>query len=94
MWPFKRRPSGRRLIATAITEGFKLMADTINDLITSLNDNTNLVAARIDRLIAALPVGTVVTADQVAQLQAVSDHLKALGSDPANPVPDAPPTAA
>lgn len=61
------------------------MANAIDDLVTSLNDNTNLVAARIDRLITA--VGNNVTPEQLAELTAISDHLKALGQDPANPVP-------
>ena len=27
------------------------------------------------------------TPEQLAELQSISDHLKALGADPANPVP-------
>lgn len=68
--------------------GEQLMGTQLDTLITNLNDNTNAVAARIDRLIAQL--GDVVSPTQLAELQAVSDHLKTLGQDPGNPVPPAP----
>lgn len=65
---------------------------TLEDLITSLNDNTNAVATHLDKLTAELAAaGQAPTAGQLATLQAISDHLKALGSDPANPVPATPP---
>lgn len=63
----------------------------VADIISSLNANTNAVSTRLDALIAE--VGSNITPDQVASLQAVSDHLKALGADPTNPVPAAPAAA-
>lgn len=73
----------------------KLIMATLADIITALNDNTNAVATRIDALVAAvqatkLPDGSmVITADQVASISAVSDHLKQLGANPTNPIPPA-----
>lgn len=71
-----------------LINGENLMATQLDALISALNDNTNAVAARIDKLISEL--GDVVTPTQLAELQTVSDHLKALGQDPGNPVPPAP----
>lgn len=68
------------------------MASQLDTLIQSLNDNTNAVSARSDKLISEL--GDAATPEQIAELQAVSDHLKALGQDPENPVPAAPAPAA
>jgi len=87
MWPFTST-RGHRIIAHAITEGFQLMADKFTDLIAAFNDGTNAVAARIDRLIAAL--GNNATDEQIAEMTALSTHLKELGQDPANPVPTPP----
>lgn len=61
------------------------MADKFDDLIAAFNDGTNAVAARIDRLIASL--GNNASDAQIAELTAISTHLKELGQDPANPVP-------
>lgn len=61
------------------------MADKFDDLIAAFNDGTNAVAARIDRLTASL--GNNATPEQLAELTAISAHLKELGQDPANPVP-------
>ena len=71
-----------------LVNGENLMASQLDTLIQALNDNTNAVSARIDKLISEL--GDVVTPAQLAELQAVSDHLKTLGQDPQNPVPPAP----
>ena len=71
-----------------VTEGKALM--DLRTVITDLNTNTTAVAARIDRIIAAGPTPT--PAD-FADLQAISDHLKAMGTDPAAPVPPLPPAA-
>lgn len=65
------------------------MANELDAVIASLNANTNTVATRIDNLIAALAAsGQAPTPEQLAELNTISDHLKALGADPANPVPD------
>lgn len=70
------------------------MALNLSDLIVALNDNTNAVAARLDKLTADLAAaGSAPTTEQLAALQAISDHLKALGSDPNLPVPAPPPAA-
>lgn len=62
----------------------------LDDIITSLNDNTNQVASRLDHMIAQLQTTSQApTAGQLQELQAISDHLKALGSDTTNPIPGA-----
>ncbi len=77
----------------AIITGEQIVATQLDQIITDLNDNTNAVSARIDRLTAAIQnQGNTITPDQLAELQAVSDHLKTLGQDPANPVPSVPAT--
>jgi len=76
-----------RVLDELLRKEHKIMSQ-LSDLITALNDNTNLVAAKLDKLAAELAAaGTAPTPEQLAQLQGISDHLKALGSDPANPVP-------
>jgi hypothetical protein len=57
----------------------------LDDLTKQIDDETNAIAAKIDSL--QLKAGDAVTAEQLAALQAVSDRLKTLGADPANPVP-------
>lgn len=74
----------------ALITGEQIVATQLDQIIADLNTNTNAVSARLDRIIAQL--GNTVSPDQIAQLQAVSDHLKALGQDPANPVPTVPAT--
>lgn len=78
-----------------LTKELKNMANELDTVIADLNANTNTVATRIDNLIAALSAaGTAPTPEQLAELGAISSHLKALGSDPANPVPSpAPPVS-
>ena len=64
---------------------------TLDDLITAINDETNVVANRIDNLkselAAALSQGSPVTQAQLDELAAISTRLQGLGADPANPVP-------
>lgn len=77
-----------------LVAGENLMATQLDTLIQSLNDNTNAVSARIDRLVATIGnQDNQVTPAELAELQALSDHLKALGQDPQNPVPPVPPQA-
>lgn len=66
----------------------------LSQVISDLDSNTNLVAAKLDKLIADLQAaqGQAPTQAQLDQLAAISSHLKALGSDPAAPVPSVPPT--
>lgn len=54
-------------------------------LITQLNDETNQIQSRIDRLIAGLQ--DVATPEQLAELTAISGRLTVLGQDPSNPIP-------
>lgn len=78
-------------------EGIKNVMADLASIIADLNTNTNAVAARVDQLgtelAAAQVAGTAPTSDQLASLQAISDHLKALGADPAAPIPAPPPAA-
>lgn len=74
-----------------------IMSDQINAALAKLASDfdaeTNAVAAKLDALAAALATSvasqTPVNPAVMAQLQAVSDRLKALGSDPAQPIPPA-----
>lgn len=75
-------------LLVAILNGERTLSTSLDTVIADLNANTNAVSARLDILIAE--VGDAVTPAQTAALQAISDHLKALGQDPANPVPAAP----
>lgn len=96
-----------RLGLTA-TQGRQLMAtiDTVEGLITELKANTDLVATKLDlqtaeiaKLKTQVSAGTPVSQEQLdalsANLQPITDHLKAMGADPTNPIPlppAAPPT--
>lgn len=84
------RQNHHTALLSAIITGGQIVATQLDQIISDLNTNTNAVSARLDKIIAQL--GDAVTPDQLAQLQAVSDHLKALGQDPANPVPTVPGT--
>lgn len=78
------------------------MADvqSVKQLVSDLNDETNTVAAKIDAQAAAIQAlkdqiaqGSPVTQqdlDEIASgLAPISDRLKALGADPAQPIPPA-----
>ena len=73
-----------------LRQGLRHMANELDTVIADLNANTNAVATRIDNLVAAL--SNVATPEQLAELGAISSHLKNLGSDPSNPVPAATPS--
>lgn len=68
-------------------------AQQLTAIIAALNDNTNAVATRMEKLIEELQLAAVaekpISADQFHTLQSIADHLKQLGADPANPVPPA-----
>lgn len=78
---------GHQLVTLAqqTKAGIATMNQQITDLIAQFNTATNDVAARIDRILAA--IGNQVDPAQVAELTAIKDHLVLLGQDPANPVP-------
>lgn len=72
----------------------------LEQLITDLNDETNVIAAKLDGqsaqiadLKAQIAAGTPVSQAQLDALQTgfagVSDRLKTLGADPAQPIPPA-----
>jgi septal ring factor EnvC (AmiA/AmiB activator) len=73
-----------------ILERLNTMANQIDTLRDALRDNTDAVSARIDALIAEIQAtgDNTASAATLADLQAISDHLKQLGTNPANPVPD------
>lgn len=73
-----------------ILERLTSMANAIDTLRDALRDNTDAVSVRIDALIAEIQQSADNTASPatLADLQAISDHLKALGTDPNNPVPN------
>lgn len=66
----------------------------LDDLTAAIDAETNAVASRLDalkaELAAAVAAGQAPTAEQLAKLSAISDRLKSLGSDPAQPIPPAP----
>lgn len=87
----------RSLEAVITSEGRSIMAK-LEDLVTQLNDETNAVSARIDKiaadLAAAQAAGQAPSQASLDALQSISDRLKVLGSDPAAPIPpDATPAA-
>lgn len=73
----------------------------LDDLITAIDTETNLLAASVESdakviadlraQLAAAPTVTQATLDTLTsvstRLQAANDRLKAIGADPANPVP-------
>lgn len=77
-----------------ITQGNTAMAQDLQTLLDAINTVTNNVADRVTSLQAqladALSRGAPPTQAQLAELQAISDHLTALASQPSNPVPDVP----
>lgn len=76
-----------------ILERLKAMANQIDQLRDDLRTNTDAVAARLDTLIAQITADADNTASPatLADLKVISDHLKAMGTNPSNPVPALPP---
>jgi hypothetical protein len=73
------------------------LADDLKAGIQKLNDETTKIGTVIDGLVAKLQAGNLSDAEKAevfAALNAVSDRLTALGNDPTNPVPPAPPAMA
>ncbi len=63
---------------------------SFKDLLTAIDAETNRIAAKIDELVAKLGAGGMTEAEEaeaLASLSAVSDRLKTIGTDPANPIP-------
>jgi hypothetical protein len=65
----------------------------IEELITKVDKATNDTAARVQALIDSIKAekGTL-TPEQDAEVAAIVGHLEAIGANPSNPVPAAPPT--
>lgn len=80
-----------RLLSGELFETLEKIMGQLEDLATAFDTETTAVAAQIDKLHAEL--NAAIAANQapdpatLAKLQAVSDRLKALGADPANPIP-------
>lgn len=76
-----------------IRQEAKAMHAEAKQLVTELNEATNAVAARIDKLISDATGG--MTKDEatehVASLTVLRDGLRAMGANPADPLPPLPP---
>lgn len=63
----------------------------LEDLVTALDAETNTIAAKMDKLSQeladAIAAGQAPKPETLAALAAISDRLKALGADPAAPIP-------
>ena len=81
-----------------LSRKIRTMANTYDDLLQQFNDGTNAVAARIDALVATVAAdaaaGKPASAEQIAGFKAIADHLKAMGTSPADPIPAPAPTPA
>lgn len=75
--------------------------NSIEGLVAQMKTDTDAVAAKVDTqtqaiadLKAQIAAGSPVTQEQLdtlaANLQPIADHLKAIGADPANPLPPVP----
>lgn len=65
-------------------------AQDFKDLVDALNAETDMIAARIDAILAKLQdtgLSSAEEAQALSDLQAVSDRLKTLGTDQTNPIP-------
>lgn len=71
----------------------KIMAkqDQFNLTLGQLNEATNSLAAKIQRLIDGQTVGDTVTQESLDQLQLIANQLTAMGADETNPLPEEPP---
>ena len=76
-----------------IIERLRTVANNIDSLRDDFRTNTDAVSVRIDKLIAQIVASgdNTASAETLADLQTISAHLKALGTDPNNPVPTLPP---
>ena len=67
----------------------------LEDIVTALDEATNAVAARIDKLSADLQAniadGKAPAPETMEALAAISARLKSLGADPSAPIPPEPP---
>lgn len=74
-----------------ILKRINTMSQELETLIGELNTNTNAVADRLERLVTQIEqAGQAPTPQQLETLRTIANHLKALGADTSNPVPDVP----
>jgi hypothetical protein len=64
-----------------------------SEFISALNESTNLLATRVQALLAAAKDRPLTPAEQEAG-QAIIDHLNAIGTVASDPIPDVPPETA
>jgi uncharacterized coiled-coil protein SlyX len=69
--------------------GLERKMSQLTDVIASMDADTTRIAAKIDDITTRLNAGD---ASAAAELGPIADRLKALGSDPDNPVPVDPTT--
>lgn len=63
------------------------MAQTLDDLLTAIDNETNAVAAEVASLRAQLAAAPTVTQATLDKLSSISSRLQGIAADPANPVP-------
>jgi len=84
--------SRQTALIQTISEKVEAMHAETKQLVVELNDATNVLAAKLDTLIANAAEG--LTKEEAvahnAELTALRDHLRAMGADPANPLPPTP----
>lgn len=74
-------------------EGLMAKAQDFKALVDEINVETDRVAAKIDELTDKLEAGGMTEAEEaqaLTDLRAVSDRLKTIGKDPADPIPPEP----
>jgi hypothetical protein len=75
---------------TTKLENAMAKATDFKTLVDEINTETDKIAAKIDALVAKLTAGGMNETEEQEvfdQLSAVSDRLKTLGADPADPIP-------
>lgn len=77
------------LLIIIIKQNLDIMAkqDQVNSIVSELNDATNALAAKIEKLIEGQNPGDPVTQESLDSLQSIADNLKAMGADDSNPIP-------
>lgn len=93
-----RRIESKLDIISKRTEFIVNQNDTVKDLISKMDGYTTAIGQRIDainaKLADALAKSQPLEQSTLDELDALAQHLKALGADPTNPFPTPPPAAA
>jgi hypothetical protein len=81
--------SANRKLDLILAQGVQIMGkvDTLTQLVSDMNDETNAIAARIDKLIEQ--GGEQIPDSLVSGFRAISDRLKSLGASQTDPIPAA-----